>query len=197
MKLKKVKSLELVPTAPFHFDSTFYKPGHFSSGDTKWEPGKRWQTMSWNGKKVGLVFSNTGSTKKPEICLEIFSEKKLPKKFLTSLKKENIWRYNLDLDLSEFYSEVGDDPLLKPSIQRLRGMRPMHHGSLYEYLIISIVLQNATVKRSVNMLQALFENYGTLLKYNKQKLWSFWEPERLAKAKEKRYWKRGREVRPS
>lgn len=52
----------------------------------------------------------------------------------------------------------------------------MHPGSLYEFLVITIVLQNTTVKRSVYMLQALFNNYGTLLEYDRIKLFSFWEP---------------------
>jgi hypothetical protein len=43
----------------------------------------------------------------------------------------------------------------------MRGMRPMHLGSLNEYLVIPIVLQNATVRRSAQMLRALFERVST------------------------------------
>lgn len=49
-KLPFKHNLEIIPTSPFHFDSTFFKPAHFPSGDTKWEQGKRWQTMLWNAK---------------------------------------------------------------------------------------------------------------------------------------------------
>lgn len=189
MKAKILTSktiLEIVPTAPFHFDSTFYKPGHFPTRDTKWEPGRRWQTMLWDGKKLGLIFENAGTKQKPKVLVKIFSDKKLSSEFLGSLKQEFVWRYNLGLDLSGFYHDVGKDPLLKPVIEKFRGLRPMHHGSLYEYLIIAIVLQNATVKRSVYMMQALFENYGTLLEFKNQKFWCFWEPKVLAKAKEQK-----------
>jgi 3-methyladenine DNA glycosylase/8-oxoguanine DNA glycosylase len=55
-------------------------------------------------------------------------------------------------------------------------MRPGHPSSLYEYLIIGIVLQNATVRRSIQMFKALLEKYGTLLEYDGKKLWCFWEP---------------------
>lgn len=44
-------------------------------------------------------------------------------------------------------------------------MRPSAFASLYEYLLIAIVLQNATVRRSVQMMQALLETYGTPLSY--------------------------------
>jgi DNA-3-methyladenine glycosylase II len=59
-------------------------------------------------------------------------------------------------------------------------MRPMHLGSLYEYLVIAIVLQNATVRRSVQMLQALFERYGTLLRFDRRELYAFWDAATLA-----------------
>src|SRR3989339_72409 len=185
-KLVEKTVLCIAPTKPFHFDSTFFKPAHFPSGDTKFESGKRWQTMLWQGKKLGLIFENKGTGAKPKIRVSVFSKKKLSLKFIESLKQEIVWRYNLGLDLSEFYKDVGKDPLLKPVIKRFYGLRPMHAGSLYEYLIIAIVLQNATVRRSVSMTQTLFENYGTLLKFAGQKLWCFWEPEVLAKAKEQR-----------
>jgi len=47
VKLKFKTSLQITPTRPFHFDSTFFKPGHFPSEDMKWQPGKRWQIMLW------------------------------------------------------------------------------------------------------------------------------------------------------
>jgi len=39
-------------------------------------------------------------------------------------------------------------------------MRVTSAASLYEFLVLAIVLQNATVRRSVNMLRALFERDG-------------------------------------
>ncbi len=186
MKLKKVRKLEIIPTKPFHFDSTFYKPAHFPTNDTKWKPGKRWQTMLWKGKLLGLIFQDVSTKQVPKVKVIIWAEEKLPSNYLKSLKKEIIWRFNLDLDLSEFYKKVGDNPILKSAINRFRGLRPMHPGSLYEYLIIAIVLQNATVKRSVYMMQTLFENYGSRIEFDNQKFWAFWKPKTLAQASEKK-----------
>jgi len=184
VKLGHKKSFIIYPTPPFHFDSTFHKPGHFPTKDTKWEPGQRWQTMLWQGRRLGLIFGDKSTKQKPKVFVKVFSVKKLSPKFLDSLKQEIIWRYNLNLDLSRFYRDVGKDRLLKPIIRKFRGLRPMHAGSLYEYLIIDIVLQNATVRRSVYMMQTLFENYGSLLEFDNQKFWCFWEPKVLARAKE-------------
>lgn len=186
VRLEHTTVIEITPTTPFHFDSTFYKPAHFPSGDTRWEPGERWQTMLWEGARYGLIFVDKSTGGKPKVEVQIFSATPPSVQQIESLKKEIIWRYNLDLDLSDFYKEVGEDPLLKPLIKKFRGLRPMHHGSLYEYLIIAIVLQNATVRRSVYMMQTLFENYGTLLEYAGEKLWCFWEPRVLAQADEQK-----------
>ena len=184
MKLEKIEILEIVPTSPFHFDSTFYKPGHFPSNDTKWEPGKRWQTMLWKKEKLGLIYENAGTEIKPRVRVKIFSIKSLHDNLLKELKQEIIWRFNLDLDLSGFYKDIGKDLLLAPIIKKFSGLRPMHYGSLYEYLIIDIVLQNTVVKRSVSMLQSLFEKYGGLVEYDQQRFWCYWEPGVLAKADE-------------
>jgi len=184
MKLAHRAKLIFYPTSPFHFDSTFHKPGHFPTTDTKWERGKRWQTMLWQGKRLGLIFEDKSIKQRPKVLVKVFSVKKLSPKFLDSLKQEIIWRYNLNLDLSGFYRDVGKDPLLKLIIKKFKGLRPMHAGSLYEYLIIDIVLQNTVVRRSVYMMQALFENYGSLLEFDNQKFWCFWEPKILARAKE-------------
>jgi len=183
-RLRNKTEIEIVPTSPFHFDSTFYKPGHFPSSDTKWKPGKRWQTMLWQDEQLGLVFENTGTDNKPKIKVHIFSEKKLSPTFLESLKNEVIWRYNLDLDLADFYHDLRDDSLLAPIFQKFRGLRPMNYGSLYEYLIIAIMLQNTVVKRSVSMLQSLFEKYGALLEFDGQQFWAYWEPKVMALADE-------------
>jgi len=184
MKLKKIKSAKLTPTAPFNFDATFHKPAHFPSGDNFWQPGIRWQTWYWQGKQLGLKFNNLGSVNHPKIRVDIYYQKELADEFIELLIKEIRYRYNLDLDLTGFYKQFKNDKILKPVIKRLRGMRPGHQNSLYEYLIVGIVLQNATVKRSISMLQVLFENYGKLLEYNGKKLWCFWKPGSLKKITE-------------
>jgi 3-methyladenine DNA glycosylase/8-oxoguanine DNA glycosylase len=175
LEVKQV--VELFPKAPFHFDATMHKPSHFPSADNAWEPGIRWQTMLWRATPIGLTFENQGTVEHPRLKLSIWSTEEFDIQFLHGLLDELIYRYNLQLDLAEFTQKFRDDPQLGPIISKWRGMRPMTCHSLYEYLIIAIVLQNANVRRSVNMMQALFEQYGTLLRYDGKDLYCFWEPE--------------------
>ncbi len=184
MKLEQVTVIEIAPTVPFNFDATFHKPDHFTSGDNYWEKGNRWQTWLWEGKPLGLKFINIGTTIKPKIKVEIYYKEKLSQQFIDSLVNEIKYRYNLELDLADFYEKFKHDPVLKPLFKSLRGMRPGHPSSLYEYLIIGIVLQNATVKRSVQMFRALLEKYGTKLEYDGKELWCFWDEGGLKNATE-------------
>lgn len=207
MKLKKVKSIELIPASPFNFDATFHKPDHFTSGDNFWKPGIRWQTMIWSskpdglkektrrvekGKQLGLKFKNAGAVGRPKVIVDIYCKERLSEEFTNSLIDEIKYRFNFDLDLKPFYKKFQKDKVLGPIIKKWAGLRPGHPSSLYEYLIIGIVLQNATVKRSVQMFQALLTNYGKLLEYNRKNLprrfkaglWNFWEPGGLTKVTE-------------
>ncbi len=186
MKLRKEYKLQICPTAPFAFDPTFYKPDHFPSPDTHWESGIKFQTMLWKGKKLGLVIENKGGIEKPKILVRVFSNSALSSSYLSSLKQELVWRYNLDLDLSEFYRLARGDKELQKVIEKMRGLRPAHPNSLYEYLIIAVVLQNATVKRSVQMLKNLFEEFGTLLSFAGKTLYCFWPPSKIGKVREER-----------
>jgi 3-methyladenine DNA glycosylase/8-oxoguanine DNA glycosylase len=174
--LNQSRDIEIAPAAPFSFDPTMHKPDHFPASDNAWEPGVRWQTMLWGGTPLGLRFKNERSVEQPLISLSIRSHRELSDSVIDDLLSELEYRYRFQFDLTDFYERFGGDVQLGPIIERWRGMRPLNHNSLYEYLIIAIVLQNATVRRSVSMMQALFENYGTPLAFDDKLFYCFWEP---------------------
>ncbi len=140
--------------------------------------------MLWHDDPLGLKFESHGTVDQPGICLSIWSKDRLGEDFLDGVIEEIKYRYNLDVDLTEFNQRFGDDVQLGPIISKWRGMRPLSYGSLYEYLIIAIVLQNATVRRSVNMMQALLTSYGTLLAYDGKELYCSWSPRVIGRATE-------------
>jgi len=135
--------------------------------------------MRWQGRLLGLKFENLGAVDHPQISLSIWSEDELSQDFLDGLVDEVHYRYSFQLDLSEFNERFKDDPHLGPLIKKWRGMRSFNCNSLYEYLIIAIVLQNATVRRSVNMMQALLQRCGTLLSYDGKQLYGFGPPQAM------------------
>lgn len=184
LHLGRTMTVELIPAAPFNFDPTMHKPDHFPAPDNAWEPGVRWQTMLWRGVPLGLKFENLGGVDRPGVALSIWSRKGLDPSFVARLLNEIDYRYDFSLDLTEFYRQFGNDPQLGSIIDKWRGMRPMNHSSLYEYLIIAIVLQNATVRRSASMMEALLANFGTPLAYDDRELYCFWGPTAIDRATE-------------
>jgi 3-methyladenine DNA glycosylase/8-oxoguanine DNA glycosylase len=184
IKLNFQKIIKIKPKAPFDFDSTFHKPDHFTSGDNLWQKGVKWQTWNWKRTFLGIKFIDRGTKLKPLVETKIYSKNKLNKEFINSFIEEVKYRYNFNLDLKDFYKKFKNDKILGPIIKKWKGMRPGHPSSLYEYLIIGVVLQNASVRRSVQMFQKLLENYGKLLEYDGKKLWCFWNPGALQKVSE-------------
>jgi len=183
-RLAERRDVVLAPSSPFHFDATMHKPDHFPSPDNAWEPGVRWQAMRWRGEPLGLRFEDRGTAGRPGIRLSVWSRRPLSEDFLAGLVDEISYRCNLDLDLGEFTRRFRDDPLLGPILARWRGMRPASWSSLYEYLIIAIVLQNAVVRRSIQMMQTLLEAYGAPLAYDGRTLLCAWAPEAIAAVRE-------------
>jgi len=184
IKLSLRKTVKVKPVKLFDFDSTFHKPDHFTSGDNFWQPGIRWQTWNWKKIPLGIKFINKGTVNSPLVEIKFYAKNKLSDDFINSLVEEIKYLYNFNLDLNDFYKKFKNDKILGPVIKKWKGMRPGHPSSLYEYLIIGIVLQNASVRRSVQMFQVLLENYGRLLEFDRKKLWCFWNPGGLKRVTE-------------
>ena len=180
----KKKSLILEPKAPYNFDANFNKPSHFPSSDGEWRNGICWLSMLWKGKVLGLKFENKGIVSKPKIKLTTYSEKESSKDFLKTLIPEIRYRMNFDQDISEFCNKFRKDRILGSVINKWKGMKPLAYNSLYEILAIYFALQNATVRRSVQMLENLFNKFGRKVKFDGKILSSYWEPKDMVKASE-------------
>jgi hypothetical protein len=175
LALNKKKSIILEPKAPYNFDANFHKPSHFQSSDNIWEKGRCWITMIWKSRRLGLKFEDIGTVNEPKIKINIYSSKELSRDFVDSLIPEIRWRFNFDQDISEFYRRFKNDKVLGSIINEWQGMKPIAANSLYETLIIYLVLQNATVRRSVQMLENLFDRFGGKAKFDGRILSTFWE----------------------
>lgn len=182
--LDKKKFIILQPNPPYNFDANFHKPSHFPSSDNFWEKDEYWITMVWNKEKLGLKFENIGSINKPKIKLSIYSVKILSRDFINNLIPEIRWRFNFDQDISEFCKKFAKDKYLKDALKKWRGTKPIAANSLYETLIIYFVLQNATVRRSAQMLENLFNKFGKKVKFNGKILLTFWEPSEMINSTE-------------
>jgi len=184
INLNKKFSVILKPTPPYNFDVTLHKPSHFPSSDNEWEKGRYWITMVWQGMYLGLKLENKGTVAKPKIKLTVYSKTTLPKEYKRTLIPEIEYRFNLKQDILEFDKKFKKDKLIGPLLKKWRGMKPVAANSLYETLIIYIVLQNATVRRTHQMLENLFNKFGKRVKFDNKVLSTFWEAKAVARTSE-------------
>lgn len=174
----------LEPRAPFHFDGTVCKPSYFPGADTAYEPGHFWQSMRFEGQCYGIHLENLGHIEQPALRVQIFSASPLDEDCADRITAEIACRYDLFSDLSSFYNAYQDDALLGAVLARWRGVRPSAYTSLYESLVIMTALQNATVRRTVQMMENLFARYGIRISFAGRELTAYWGPEAIHHADE-------------
>lgn len=184
IRLEKEYEFELYPKPPFNFEGTVHKPSHFPSSNVYYEDTTFWQTITFNKKVYGIKMQGTKNINNPIIRGVIYSSEPISDKLASKILSEIEFRLDLNADLSEFYNECSSDPVLSAVLKRWKGMRVSVFESLYEFLVITTVLQNATVRRSVQMLENLFEKYGTAVIFDGRKLFGFWPPSSIYKSTE-------------
>ncbi|MEK6830139.1 MAG: hypothetical protein AABY15_08550 [Nanoarchaeota archaeon] len=184
MKLKLVHTTIIQPTAPYNFDYSVHNPSHYPTPLNHWESGKLWFSFRFKNKLIGVKFTNQGTVLKPKIKIEIYHNSKLDGEYISDLLKELDYRFEFSENYSEFYKKFEKDKLVGKVLKKFKGMHNFCREGLYEYLMIAILLQNANIKRTVQMTNAMLENYGDKIEFDGIKLYSIWKPERILKVPE-------------
>lgn len=184
MKLKKQATIYIFPTTPFNFGGTFFKPSHFSSKLVQYSEGSIYQGMRIGNKVFGLRISGSSGSVKPKAKIDIYAAASVTDKMKEEIKSELIARYNLNGAIEEFIEKFKSDDLLSGPIKRLKGMRPSIAYSLYEFLMVTIVLQNTTVARSIQMMDNLLKEFGEKLVFEDKEVYIVWRPEDIQNVSE-------------
>ncbi|NQE52663.1 hypothetical protein C5S29_03645 [ANME-1 cluster archaeon GoMg3.2] len=175
--LKYRETMSVIVDEHFSFEKTFFSPSRFPSKLELYNKNKGCYYLPLNLGfiKLGLKYYMCHK----QLCVDIFSERELSKDSLIIAKKEIKYRLSLNNNYSQFYSKYENDRYLKDIINRNREKQKFRMYSLYENLIVSTFLQNATVQRTIKMCQNMLERYGTLLCFNGIELYAMWRPEEL------------------
>lgn len=184
LELGHERRFVLRPRPPYHFDANLHKPSHFPSSDNAWEPGTSWITMRFEGRRLGLRLRDAGTVEDPKVRLVVYSAAPLPEAAVPSLLREVRWRFNFDQDIAAFTMRFERDEFLGPAIARRKGMKPVEANSLYETLMIFVVIQNTVIRRSIAMLEALFDRFGRDVRFDGRTFSSFWTPEEMDASEE-------------
>ncbi|RZN43498.1 MAG: hypothetical protein EFT35_01180 [Methanophagales archaeon ANME-1-THS] len=121
--MERALRLRIKTVPPLNFDLS---AAIFAGGDPQirtYENGKYWQVLRVPTKWILSTISSSGTVDEPELAVELQSnaaisnhDKKLTEEMIRSL-------FNLPFDLTAFYQEVKNDPILSNLTQQLRGLK--------------------------------------------------------------------------
>lgn len=169
----------ILPTAPYSFQGSVFKPSHFRTTDRAERDLTSWQTVRAGERLFGVRLSGNNDVWNPRIYVRIYGEARTARSASTHLLDLLKRRFDTESDIAPFVDLVRRTPRGRRTLLRWMGSRPTCAYSLYELLVIGICLQNAQVRRTVSMMHHLFETYGRLVKFDGHSLWAFWDPRSL------------------
>lgn len=181
--LDPVDSFELKPSSPFDFRHTLWKPSHFSTGLEQHSPAKSWRTFRIADQLCGLVMTMTAVG---TLRLYVHGQPTWTAEHSARLARRVTHSYGLDEDLTEFVKLASKSDAMDHALQRFCGMRQSCPENLFEIAIISLLLQNATIARTTQMMNNLLTHYGQTVSFDSVTLRAFFTPNEIAPITEQR-----------
>ncbi len=183
-ELSRADTLQLVVSQPFSFRYTFWKPSHFATGLEAHTARESWRTFRIDSLTCGVHAQMADDT---TIQAGIYGDKEWTPAYRDRLRRRLQWSYGLDEDLSAFTGQCERVPAMREPLSLLGGMRQSCPENLFEIAIISLLLQNATIARTTQMLRNLLTHYGQVVRFADMDLHAFFTPGEIANVPEERF----------
>ncbi len=174
------QAFHLQALAPFDFDLCAQI---FSNGDPEirsYENGEFHQVLSLNGNLVLVKLSSVGSVEKPELSVNLKSNKALTLQDKNAAKKMVEFIFDLDFNLNFFYKEVEKEPVMYKIAQRLYGLKNPTTSTVFESLVDSIVEQQISIKVAVTIEHRLAKKFGDKVEIDGKTYFEFPTPQNIA-----------------
>lgn len=180
-ELKKTQEFEVEVVLPYDFSLSIEKEMAIRKMDSTdivvdiFDKGVLWTGMYVNGQDVGL-----------RICQEknILSTKVFSASGLTNEEEKNVitileHKVGPHEDITPFYERAERDDILSQICRSLCGMRKISCSNLFDMLSITILLQNAPVKRTNQMIVNLVQRFGSQVSFDNKTLYLWFTPETI------------------
>lgn len=174
---------------PFNFRYTLWKPSHFVTGLERHSQDRSWRTFRIGELVGGVVLTMDSSD---TVRAEVYSDGSWQEADRDRLSARLIHSYGLDEDISAFVALAEQVPPMREPLAVLAGMRQSCPENLFEIAIISLLLQNATVARTTQMITNLLDHYGLVVEFGGVTLKAFFTPEEIAGVDEATFRERDR-----
>jgi 3-methyladenine DNA glycosylase/8-oxoguanine DNA glycosylase len=181
--LKQVCVLTFRTSAPFDFRHTLWKPSHFPTELEVHTDSVSWRTFRLGDACFGIRFEMDGS----RLMATIHCNQALGDAARTHLQRRIRHAYGVDEDLGPFIDLASRVDQMRDALAALNGMRQSCPENLFEISIISLLLQNATIHRSTQMMSNLLSNYGRIVQFDGVVLRAFFTPQEVMDVPEERF----------
>jgi 3-methyladenine DNA glycosylase/8-oxoguanine DNA glycosylase len=181
--------LRLAVKQPFNFRFTLWKPSHFATGLEQHSPVASWRTFRVGELLTGVVMTMEGTD---TLRAEVYADGSWQPADRKQLTARLVHSYGLDEDISTFVTQAEQVPPMCEPLAALAGMRQSCPENLFEIAIISLLLQNATVARTTQMMTNLLDHYGRLVEFDGVTLKAFFTPDEIAGVDEATFRERDR-----
>jgi len=139
-----------------------------------------WTAVPSPNQLVGLRMRGEGSASEPKIPIRTFSQEALTEEEIKGLLEDITRSGETRVDLRDFYSLGGSDPLISKAVHGLYGMRCGKTQKIFHELLWGIANQNAPLRRTQEMISLILENYGDSISFDGHELISFPSPDVIA-----------------
>jgi DNA-3-methyladenine glycosylase II len=175
-------ALTLKPPYPCDF---FLSSEIFSQGDRQiriFENGILKQVILIREKPVLAVVKSAGTVMEPELSVMLKSAARI-----SAAGKEEAGSVlsrilNLDLNLAEFYRDVGGDEVLSGITCRLAWLRPPASSSVFEAIVDTVLEQQISIHVAHRLQERLRKTFGSRLAVGGDTYYGFPAPNDLADA---------------
>lgn len=176
------ETFTLKPVKPFCLDCTAQI---FEAGDRQvrsFADGFFRQALNVEDHLVLAQVSSNDDWEKPFLKVVLKSNKPITAKDKATAKKAIKYIFNLDFDLSSFYQEVADDPVMSKIAKLLRGYKFPTTVTAFEGLVDAIVEQQISIKVARTIEERLVKKFGEKLELDTESISAFPSAQKLAEA---------------
>jgi 3-methyladenine DNA glycosylase/8-oxoguanine DNA glycosylase len=183
MRLQRRAQFEITPTPPFNFRLTVKKPAGWDlfTSEEVYEDETLWTGIRFMGRPVGLKIHSLGTVQRPRLLVGVYARRDIADRDADRVRGTLTVCLGAEQDLNDFYAFAMKDEILKHVVESLYGMHDTQAVSLFNSVILSICLQMARLKRSVQMMEAIDRKYGETIQFDGKRVVLQPTAERIAK----------------
>lgn len=176
--LSKVDAFDLVPAPRVDFRLTLWKPSHFPTRLEIHACGVAWRTFVLAGEPVGVRLEDRGNVWR---CTVYGVPGTWNADAQSRLEARLRKAYGFAEEVDGLARLCNEDEGLRAVAGPFAGMRGSCPENLFELTVLAILLQNTTMRRSRDMLDAILRLAGRPVRFDGMDLFCFCTPKALLK----------------